>query len=279
MDYVKTADGTKLYVKIWGDGPRSVVMTHGWPLNADTWDEAAMTFAERGYKAIFYDRRGFGRSSQPWGGYDYDTFSDDLAAVMDATDAKDATLIGFSMGGGEVARYMSRHQGRNVVQAALVASVVPYLLKTDDHPQGVPQQVFGEMLANIRADRPAFFAQFFENFFGVGTPKNKVSPQTLEWAQMMALMAGSKPTLSCVNAFATTDFRPDLAAFDVPTLVIHGTGDAIVPIDTSARAAVKGIKDATLLEYDGGSHGLFATHKDQLVKDLLEFLERRPANA
>jgi non-heme chloroperoxidase len=271
MDYVKTADGTKLYVKIWGEG-RPVVMTHGWPLTADTWDDAALAFAEAGFKAIFYDRRGFGRSSQPWSGYDYDTLADDLAAVMDATEARDATLMGFSMGGGEVARYMSRHGGKNVSKAALVASVVPYMLHTNDNPNGVPQQVFDEMTAGMKEDRFKFFTDFFKSFYGAGLVSSPVSKEVLEWSQMMMSMAGIRPILECAKAFATTDFRPDLAAFNVPTLVIHGTKDQTVPIDTSARAAVQGIRGARLLEYDGAPHGLFASHKERLMTDLLEFL-------
>jgi non-heme chloroperoxidase len=271
VDYVKTQDGSKLYVKIWGEG-RPVVMTHGWPLNADTWDDSAVAFAEAGFQAITYDRRGFGRSSQPWDGYDYDTLADDLAAVLEATDARDATIIGFSMGGGEVARYMSRHSGKNVVQAALVASVVPYMLKTADNPNGVAQQVFDEMTAGMKKDRAHFFANFFKAFFGAGLVSSPVSKEVLEWAQMMALMAGVKPTLACAKAFATTDFRSDLAAFNVPTLIIHGTADQTVPIDASARQAALGIARSRLLEYDGAPHGLFASHKERLTQDLLEFL-------
>jgi pimeloyl-ACP methyl ester carboxylesterase len=271
VDYVKTQDGAKLYVKIWGSG-RPVVMTHGWPLNADTWDDSATAFAEAGFQAIFYDRRGFGRSSQPWSGYDYDTFADDLKAVLEATGAKDATLIGFSMGGGEVARYMSRHGGERVAQAALVASVVPNVLKTADNPDGVEQRVFDEMLAGIKKDRPAFFESFFKNFYNAGLVSSPVSKEVLEWSQMMTLMAGLRPTLECVRAFSTTDFRPDLEAFDVPTLIVHGAKDQIVPIDVSARQAAKGIRDSRVIEYEDGTHGLFASHKEQLTSDLLEFL-------
>ena len=272
MDYVKTQDGTKLYVKIWGTG-RPVIMTHGWPLNADSWDDAAMAFAEAGFQAIAYDRRGFGRSSQPWSGYDYDTLADDLADVMEAVDAKDAALFGFSMGGGEVARYMSRHGGKNVSKAALIASVVPFMLKTADNPLGTDQQVFAEMTAGMKKDRPHFFAEFFKSFFGAGLVSSPVSKEVLDWAQGMTLMAGLKPTLACAQAFATTDFRPDLAAFNVPTLVIHGTADKTVPIDAAGRAAAQGIRNARLIEYDGAPHGLFASHKDRLTEDLLAFLK------
>jgi non-heme chloroperoxidase len=271
-DYIKTKDGNNLYTKIWGAG-RPVILLHGWPLSADSWDDAAVAFAEAGFQAIAYDRRGFGRSSQPWDGYDYDTLADDLAAVIEETGAKDATLVGFSMGGGEVARYMSRHSGKNVVQAALVASVVPYMLKTSDNPNGVDQKTFDKMTQGIKEDRPHFFAGFFKDFFGGGLGSKEVSKETLEWARSVSMMAGLRPTLACAKAFATTDFRPDLASFNVPTLIVHGTADKTVPIDTSAREAAKGIANAKLLEYDGAPHGLFATHKEQLTGDLLNFLK------
>ena len=272
MDYVKTQDGTKLYVKIWGTG-RPVIMMHGWPLNADSWDDSAMAFAEAGFQAIAYDRRGFGRSSQPWGGYDYDTLADDLKDVMEVVDAKDAALFGFSMGGGEVARYMSRHGGKNVSRAALIASVVPFMLKTADNPHGTDQQVFAEMTAAMKKDRPQFFKGFFKSFFGADLASSSISEEVLDWAQGMTLMAGLKPTLACAAAFATTDFRPDLAAFNVPTLVIHGTADKTVPIDAAGRAAANGIRNSRLIEYDGAPHGLFASHKQRLTEDLLAFLK------
>jgi len=268
MTYIKTREGHKLYVKDWGKG-RPVILLHGWPLSADSWDEAAMAIAAAGFRAISYDRRGFGRSAQPFDGYDYDTLSDDLAAVMQETGATDATLAGFSMGGGEVARYMSRHGGKNVKQAALVASVVPYMLKTADNPDGTDQAVFAKMTEAMKKDRAHFFGGFFKDFFG-----GKASDETLEWARKTALEASFKATLDCAKAFATTDFRPDLPAFKVPTLVINGTSDKTVPIDASARAAAKGIRGAKLIEYKGAPHGLFATEeKDQLAKDLIAFLK------
>jgi non-heme chloroperoxidase len=273
MDYVKTKDGTKLYVKLWGTG-RPVILMHGWPLNADTWDDGAMALAEAGFKAIAYDRRGFGRSSQPWDGYEYDTLADDLAAVIEATDAKDATIIGFSMGGGEVARYMSRHAGKNVVQAGLISSVVPFMLKTSDNPTGVDQSVFDQMGQSMKEDRSKFFAGFFKDFFAGGPSSSQASPEVLEWARSLAMMAGLKGTLACANAFATTDFRPDLEAFNVPTLIVHGTADKTVPIDTAGRQAAKKIKNAKFLEYNDAPHGLFATHKQKLATDLINFLKQ-----
>ncbi len=275
MPYIKTRDGTSLFVKDWGQG-RPVILIHGWPLSADSWDPQAMALADAGYRVIAYDRRGFGRSDQPWSGYDYDTLSDDLADVMAETGVTDdAALVGFSMGGGEVARYLSRHRGKGVSQVALVGSVVPYMLKTDDNPDGVPQEQLQEIADNIKADRPKFFRTFFDQFYGVGFITSPVSEETLDLSWNTAMQAGLKPTLACAEAFGTTDFRPDLASFTVPTLVIHGTADQTVPIDATGRAVAKAVPNATLIEYDGAPHGLFATESDRLTQDLLAFLDRR----
>ncbi|SMP72533.1 Pimeloyl-ACP methyl ester carboxylesterase [Neorhodopirellula lusitana] len=271
MTMIPTRDGHGLYVKNWGSG-RPVVLIHGWPLSADSWDYHAMQIADAGFRVVAYDRRGFGRSDQPFGDYDYDSLSDDLSDVMTAMEVKDASIIGFSMGGGEVARYMSRHAGRHVQQCGLISSVVPYMLKTNDNPNGVDQSVFDGMSEALLADRPKFFADFFKDFFGVGLMSHPVSEEYLHWTRSVAMQASLKATLACANSFATTDFRPDLAAVNVPTLVVHGTADATVPIDASGRPAAKAIKSSTLKEYDGAPHGLFATHRDQLLEDLLEFL-------
>ncbi|MEO8536322.1 MAG: alpha/beta hydrolase [Betaproteobacteria bacterium] len=272
MPYVTTSDNTHLFVKDWGSG-RPVVLLHGWPLSADSWDDQAMALADAGYRAIAYDRRGFGRSTQPWSGYDYDTLADDLAVVIDKTGATGATIVGFSMGGGEVARYMSRHGGKSVVKAALISSVVPYMLKAADNPQGTPQKTFDEIGKALQDDRAKFFGSFFPDFFGVGVMSHPVSDELLQWARSVSMQASLKATLACAKAFATTDFRPDLAAFRVPTLIVHGTGDKIVPIDAAGRAAERGIKQSRLLEYEGAPHGLFATEKTRLTNDLLAFLE------
>lgn len=271
MNYVKTADGTQLYVKQWGAG-RPVILLHGWPLSADSWDDQAMAIAEAGYRAISYDRRGFGRSSQPWTGYDYDTLADDLAAVIEQTGAQDAVLVGFSMGGGEIARYMSRHGGKGVIKTALVSSVVPYMLKTPDNPDGTEKSVFDDMTKGMKEDRAKFFAGFFKDFYGVSLISHPTSDEVIQWSCNVAMQASLKATLECAKSFATTDFRPDLPSFKVPTLIIHGTDDKTVPIDAAGRAAAKGIANSTLIEYDGGPHGLPATHKDRLTKDLLAFL-------
>ena len=273
MTHIRTRDGHQLYLKDWGRG-RPVVLIHGWPLNADSWDDLAMPIAEAGYRAIAYDRRGFGRSDQPFEGYDYDTLSDDLADVLAATDARDATLVGFSMGGGEVARYMSRHGGKNVVQAALISSVVPYMSETSDNPDGVDPGVFEQMTMGMKEDRAAFFSSFFDDFFGRGVVQKPVSKEMHAWACRVAMQASLKATLESAKSFATTDFRPDLQAFTVPTLVIHGTGDKTVPIEATGRVAAAQIANTIAHEYDGAPHGLFASHKEQLKKDVLAFLQR-----
>ena len=273
MNYVTTTDKTKLYVKDWGSG-RPVILIHGWPLSADSWDDQAIAIANAGHRAIAYDRRGFGRSSQPWSGYDYDTLADDLAAVVEQTGAQDAVLAGFSMGGGEVARYMSRHGGKSVVQAILVSSVLPFRLKTHDNPAGTEQAAFDKTALALNEDRPKFLTGFFRTFFGVDTAQYPVSDELVAWARSVSMQASLKATLDCQKSFSSTDFRNDLAAFKVPTLIIHGTEDKTVPIDASSRAAAKGIKDSTLVEYDGAPHGLFATHKRRLTADLIDFLGR-----
>jgi non-heme chloroperoxidase len=271
MKHVTTEDNNKLYFKDWGSG-RPVILMHGWPLSADSWDDQAMALADAGYRVIAYDRRGFGRSSQPWSGYDYDTLADDLARVIEQTGVVDATLVGFSMAGGEIARYMSRHGGKSVIKAALISSVVPYMLKTDDNPDGTPQEEFDKIGLALKEDRAKFFAGFFKDFFGVSMVSHPVSEPVLDWARSIAMQASLKATLECAKSFSTTDFRPDLSAFRVPTLVLHGTSDKTVPIDASGKAAARGISQATLLEYEGAPHGLFVTHKDRLTNDLLNFV-------
>ena len=270
MPYVEGADGIELYIKEWGDGP-PVVLIHGWPLNADSWDDQALALADAGYSVIAYDRRGFGRSEQPWDGYDYDTLADDLAAVIEATEAESPALVGFSMGGGEVARFLTRHPG--VARAAvLISSVVPYLLKDDSNPDGVPQAMFDEIVAGLKKDRPGFLPTFMKQFYGMGLIASPVSSEVVDWSVGLALQAGLKGTLDCVEAFGTTDFRPDIASFIVPTLIIHGDADKNVPIDISSRVAARLIPGSTFIEYDGAPHGVLATHKDRVSADLIKFL-------
>jgi pimeloyl-ACP methyl ester carboxylesterase len=271
MPIITTRDNTNLYTKVWGEG-RPVVLIHGWPLSADSWDDVAVPLVEAGFQTIAYDRRGFGRSDQPWTGYDYDTLSDDLADVMNTLKLKDATLVGFSMGGGEVARYMSRHEGKGVRSTALIASVVPFMLKTEDNPLGVDASVFDFIASSIREDRAKFFGSFFKDFYGLGSLGSVVSDEVLDWTRGMAMQGSLRAILECVYAFGKTDFRPDLSSLNVPTLIVHGSGDRAVPIAVSSREAAKRIPNAKLIEYNCESHGLFATHRNQLVADVLAFL-------
>ncbi len=271
MSYVTTADNTQLYFKDWGSGT-PVVLIHGWPLSADSWDDQAMAIADAGHRAIAYDRRGFGRSSQPWDGHDYDTLADDLAAVLEHTGARDAVLVGFSMGGGEVARYLSRHGAAGISKAVLVSSVLPFRLKTEDNPNGTEQAAFDKTARALNEDRPKFFTGFFDKFFGVAEGAQPVSDELLAWARSVAMQGSLRATLETLKAFSGTDFRPDMAAFTLPTLFIHGTDDATVPIDASSRPAAALVPGSTLIEYEGAPHGLFATHKARLSRDLLDFI-------
>ena len=271
MAFAKATDGTRLYYKDWGKG-RPVVLLHGWPLTGDTFDDAAISLAEQGFRSIIPDRRGFGRSEQPWNGYDYDTFADDVKAILDdAGVSEPVALVGFSMGGGEVARFQTKYPGRTSA-AVLISAVVPYMLKTDDNPNGVPQATFDEMTAGMKKDREHFFTGFFKDFYGVGALSSPVSDEVLMNSWRQTMMAGLHPTLAAAKAFATTDFRPDLASFKSPTLIIHGTDDKTVPIDATGRESAKAIPGARLIEYDGSAHGLFAIDKERLIKDLVEFL-------
>jgi non-heme chloroperoxidase len=271
MSFVETKDGVQLHVKDTGKG-RPVVLIHGWPLTGDMFEYQSLALLEAGYRVITYDRRGFGQSGHPFEGYNYDVFADDLAAVLDKFDIQGATLVGFSMGGGEVARYLARHGAKRVAKAVLISSVVPYLLKDQTNPNGVDESVFDDLKKQIRKDRFAFLQSFAKMFYGVGIVSSPVSEALLDWTFLLAVMASPKATIACVDAFGKTDFRKDLAAFTVPTLVIHGTSDKTVPIAAAGRAAAKGIAGAKLLEYDGEPHGLFATVPDKLNADLIAFI-------
>ena len=271
MPYVTTADGTTLFYNDWGSGT-PVILIHGWPLDADMWEYQMMAMAARGHRVIAYDRRGFGRSSQPWEGYDYNTFADDLKTIIDSLQLSNVTLVGFSMGGGEVARYMSRHGGKNVARAVLVSAVTPLMLQTESHPDGIDRAVFDAMVAQLKADRPHFLASFGKTFFGAGMLNFTVTNEILTWAENTAMLASPKATIDCVRAFSETDFREDLARISVPTLVVHGSDDQIVPIEISGELTAKAVKNARLVVYEGGSHGLPITQKDRLNADLLSFL-------
>lgn len=271
MAFIEAKDGTKLHVKDMGQG-RPVILIHGWPLTGDMFEYQTVALLESGFRVITYDRRGFGQSGHPASGYTYDTFADDLAAVIDGLELQNVSLVGFSMGGGEIARYLSRHGASKVSKAVLVASVAGYLLKDESNPDGVDASVFEGMKKDIRKDRFDFLQSFAKTFYGVGLVTSPVSQGVLDWSFVLGVMASPKATIECVDAFAKTDFRPDFAAFTIPTLVIHGTGDKTVPIDPTGRAAANGIAGAKLIEYDGEPHGLFATVPDRLNQDLIEFL-------
>jgi pimeloyl-ACP methyl ester carboxylesterase len=260
MPFVEARDGTRLYVHDWGQGP-AVVLVHGWPLSADSWETQHLALAEAGFRVVAYDRRGFGRSDKPWTGYDYDTFADDTAAVVQALGLTDISLVGFSMGGGEVARYTSRHGG--VKRAAFLGAITPYL----QGENGADDATLDGIQQAIRADRPGFLAQFFGNFYS-----GQASEEVLRWSWDTAMQASPKATIECVAAWKT-DFRGDMAAFaDTPTLVIHGTDDRIVPIDATGRRMPELIPGARLIEYEGAPHGFLATHGDRAAQDLLSFL-------
>ncbi|MBE7219654.1 MAG: alpha/beta hydrolase [Caulobacteraceae bacterium] len=271
MPQIKTDDGTHIYYDDWGQGP-TVVLIHGWPLSADMWQDNATYLAENGCRVVMYDRRGFGRSSKPWNGYDYDTFAADLKAVIDQLNLSDVVLCGFSMGGGEVARYIGRYGTAKVRGAALVSAVTPYLSKTDDNPDGVPPSTFDPIMEGLQKDRAHFFAGFEKDFFGYHTLEKKTSEEQLQWAFNIAMLASQRATVESAKAFAMTDFRNDLKRFDKPTLIIHGTGDKTVPIDNSARPAHKLISGSQLVEYEGEPHALNVTAKDRFNADLLKFV-------
>ena len=250
MPFIETADNTPLYYTDWGTG-RPVVLIHGWPLNADMWEYQASFLVEHGFRVIAYDRRGFGRSGKPWSGYDYDTLADDLAVIMDKLDLHDAAIVGFSMGGGEVVRYLSRHGTARVTHAALIAAVTPFMLQTNDNPDGAPQSTFDGIIAGLKADRPGFLVSFAKMFFGVGVLTSPVSEAILHWASFMALQAAPNATIGCVRAFSGTDFRVDMKTLTMKTLIVHGGGDKTVPIESSGAKAAKMVPHATFLSYEG----------------------------
>ena len=273
-NYVTTADGVQIYYKDWGpkDGP-VVVFSHGWPLNSDSWESQMLFLATKGFRVVAHDRRGHGRSSQPWDGNDMDHYADDLSAVISALKLKDVTLVGFSTGGGEVARYIGRHGTGRVKKAVLVSAVTPIMLKSASNPNGVPMAVFDGIRKGALDNRSQLYLDIASGpFFGFNRPGSKASPGLIQSFWVQGMQAGHKNTYDSIAAFSATDFRDDLKKFDVPTLLIHGDDDQIVPIDTSARAAAKLVKNAKLIEYAGAPHGLTDTHKERLNQDLLDFL-------
>ena len=272
VDSVITEDGTRIHFKDWGTGP-AVVFSHGWPLQGDAWEDQMIFLASNGYRVIAHDRRGHGLSSQPWNGNDMDTYADDLATLINALDLKDATLVGHSTGGGEVARYIGRHGTARVAKAVLVGAVPPQMVKSDNNPNGLPMSVFDGIRSAVLADRSQFFKDLTTPFYGYNREGAKPSQGVRDtfWAQGM--QCGIKNAYDCIKQFSETDFTEDLKKIDVPTLFVHGSDDQIVPIDTAAKAAVKLVKNGTLKIYEGAPHGLPTTHKDKLNADLLEFLK------
>jgi non-heme chloroperoxidase len=272
MNTITTKDGTQIYYKDWGSG-QAVVFSHGWPLSADAFEDQMFYLASRGYRCIAHDRRGHGRSSQPWHGNDMDTYADDLAALVDALDLKDAIHVGHSTGGGEVARYIARHGTKRVAKAVLISAVPPLMLKTAANPGGLPLEVFDQLRAGVVADRSQFFKDLSLPFYGYNRPGAKVSEAVRESFWLQGMMAGFPAAYFCIKAFSETDQTKDLKKFDVPTLIIQGDDDQIVPIGASAMLSSKIIKGATLKVYPGAPHGLCSTLKDQVNDDLLAFFK------
>jgi len=271
MSTITSKDGTEIYYKEWGEGP-VVTFSHGWPLNSDAWDGQMLFLAQNGYRVVAHDRRGHGRSSQASSGNDMNGYADDLAAIIEALDLQNATLIGHSTGGGEVTRYIGRHGSKRVAKVVLIAAVPPIMLKTPANPEGLPMEVFDGLRAGLVKDRSQFYKDLAIQFYGANRPGATVSQGTLDQFWLWSMQAGLKNAYESIKAFSETDFTEDLKKIDVPALVLHGEDDQIVPVKDSAKKSAKLIKGAKEIYYPGAPHGITATHQDQVNSDLLEFL-------
>jgi len=277
MSTITVKDGTTIYYKDWGTG-QPMVFSHGWPLSADDWEAQMLFFGQHGYRVIAHDRRGHGRSTQTWDGNEMDTYADDLAALTEKLDLKNAIHVGHSTGGGEVARYIGRHGTKRVAMAVLISAVPPLMVKTEKNPGGLPISVFDGLRAQLVANRAEFYKDITLPFYGYNRPGAKISEGIREHWWLQGMMGGVKPHYDCIKAFSETDFTEDLKKFDVPTLILHGDDDQIVPIGAAALMSAKIVKNATLKVYPGFPHGMPTTHADQINADLLEFLEAQKSS-